>query len=224
MKKLIKAVIFDLDGVLADSQPVHFEADRLVLAECGAVEFDPDAIYSKAGMLKSDRLAKYKNEFALAPDVAQLSAMHDKIIYGLIESGDLRATDNAAAVLDMLAESGIERSVASSSGYTFIYKLLEKIRLADKFNFIISGEDMKNGKPAPDIFLRALEKHGAEAEKCVVIEDSSAGVKAARAAGIRCIGYRNLSSGFQDLSGACFVISDFKELLDGRNWIYCDED
>jgi len=213
--KETKAVIFDMDGVLVDSQPLHFEADRLVLENCGVSGFDPEIVQKYAGVSVADKWAGYKKDLLIQTDVKKLVEMYSEISEGLIDTSDLMASKFAADVLKSFKERGISRSVASSSSPSFIRRMLEKIGLggSEFFDFIISGENMERGKPAPDIFLAAVERHGISAEECVVVEDSSNGVKAAVAAGIRCVGYINASSGEQDLSLADFTIENFRELI-----------
>jgi HAD superfamily hydrolase (TIGR01509 family) len=211
--RVLKAVIFDMDGVLVDSQPLHFDTDVAVLKELGVADADVSTVTPYAGMSNADRWAKYKRDFDLAPEVADIIAVHARIIAEMLQTQEIRAIDGVEELLKRLTERGVSCSVASSSSYDFVFSMLDKINLRKYFSIVVSGEDLTNSKPAPDIFLKTLSMHSVNKDEAVIIEDSANGVRAAVAAGIRCIGYRNASSGEQDLSGADIIISEFKGLV-----------
>lgn len=215
---MYKAVIFDLDGVLVDSQPFHFVVDQAVLAKNGV--FVPlEVVHGYAGMANQNRFVKYKNDFSITTSVEELIQTHIETIAELLDKSDLSVVDGIPELLSMLKQKGFKISVASSSSYDFIYKMLDKLGIRDYFDPVISGEDMKNSKPAPDIFLHAARVQGCEPSECIVIEDSAVGVAAAVAAGIKCIGYQNPTSGEQDLSGADMIIDDFSVLTENSDWL-----
>jgi len=215
---MVKAVIFDMDGVLVDSQPFHFEVDRAVLAQCGH-PVSLSVVQNYAGMSNQNRWAKYKLDFDLKQSVDELIAVHVATIMEKLDAVDLQAIAHIPALLELLKSKGLPMAVASSSSYDFIYKMLDKIGIRDAFAVILSGEDMPNSKPAPDIFLRAAALLGHDTENCVVVEDSASGVAASVAAEIRCVGFRNPNSGTQDLSGANWIVSDFAALLTDEMWL-----
>ena len=215
---MMEAVIFDMDGVLVDSQPFHFEVDRAVLASCGH-EASLETVQNYAGMSNVNRWAKYKRDFNLDASVETLIATHVRSIMERLDAAELQAIPHIPELLEMLKEKGLRLAVASSSSYDFIYKMLDKLGIRGAFAVVLSGEDMPNSKPAPDIFLRAAELLGSAPSACVVIEDSASGVQASVAADIRCVGFRNANSGAQDLTGASVVIDDFAELLGDSAWL-----
>jgi len=96
--------------------------------------------------------------------------------------------------------------VASSSPKFFIETVLETLRIREYFKEILSGEEVQRGKPYPDIFLETAEMLRVNPQECVVIEDSTNGIKAALAAGMKCIGFINLNSGLQDLTSASIIV------------------
>ena len=207
-----------MDGVLVDSQPFHFEVDRAVLAACGhAVPLE--VVQRYAGMSNPNRWAKYKADFALTQSVDALIALHVETIMARLDAADLQAIPCIPALLAMLREKGLRLAVASSSSYDFIYKMLDKIGIRGAFTHIISGEDMVNSKPAPDIFLHAAKMLGCETAECVVVEDSASGVCASVVADIACVGYRNWNSGEQDLTGADWIVEDFAVLMEDEAWL-----
>jgi HAD superfamily hydrolase (TIGR01509 family) len=211
--RLLRAAIFDMDGVLVDSQPLHFDTDVAVLRELGVAQAAVATVTPYAGMSNNDRWAKYKADFYLTPEVPDIVAVHARIIAEMLAEQEVRAIPFVEDLLKQLKARGVSLSVASSSSYDFVYSMLDKINLRQYFDIVVSGEDLANSKPAPDIFLKTLALHGVNKDEAVIIEDSANGVRAAVAAGIRCIGYRNPSSGEQDLSGAVLTVNCFGELL-----------
>ena len=106
----------------------------------------------------------------------------------------------------------MKTAVASSSSYDLIGAVLERLDLRMYFDAIVSGEDMENGKPAPDIFLKTARVLKSDESSCVVIEDSGNGVLAANRAGMKVIGYINPSSGVQNLETATRIIQRFDQI------------
>ena len=214
-----KAIIFDMDGVLIDSQPLHFEVDKLVLHQVDYPAQGKD-VEKYAGMSNADRWAKYKKDYELQATIEELTAAHVAALKDLFGNReDLKPIDGILPLLQMLKERGLSMSVASSSSYDFVYMVLDKLNIADYFDLVVSGEDMPKSKPEPDIFLATAQKHGCSVEECIVIEDSKNGVLAAKAAHMKCIGYINPTSGEQDISMADLIIDDFACLLEDVHWL-----
>ena len=213
-----KAVIFDMDGVLVDSQPFHFEMDRAVLAACGH-EVPQTVVERYAGMASHNRWAKYKNDLALAQSVDELVAMQTATMMARLDETDFHPISGIPELLAMLRAKGLRLAVASSSSYEFVCNMLDKLGICDAFAQIVSGEDMRNSKPAPDIFLYAAKKLDCLPADCVVVEDSANGVRAAVAAEIDCVAYRNVTSGEQDLTGASRIVTAYAELLADVSWL-----
>ena len=111
-----------------------------------------------------------------------------------------------------LQNNNLRGTLPTSSGYELINMVLEKLGIAQYFDCITSGIDVKHGKPAPDVFLLAAERINKSPEECVVVEDSENGVNAAVAAGMKSVGYINPTSGKQCLDKANIVIDDFRKI------------
>jgi HAD superfamily hydrolase (TIGR01509 family) len=140
-------------------------------------------------------------------------AFHQENVFAVISAHtNLQPISHVERLIRELVEQRVPIAVASSSSPALIEMILTKSNLKSYFSVIVSGEEVSQGKPAPDIFLHAAKELGVSPSVCLVIEDSHHGVKAAKSAGMRCIGYQNLNSGKQDLSCADHIVTSYEEL------------
>ncbi|TYP76765.1 HAD family hydrolase [Paenibacillus methanolicus] len=205
----IRAVIFDMDGVLVDSEPIYFEIEQASFSYYG-IHMVEEEQHQFVGITPEEMWRQVKSRYALSPSVAELAAFHQSNVLKAIERHPkLTPMPQAAAFLHRLKQRGIPVAVASSSPMALIELMLTRIGLREKFDAIASGEEVRQGKPAPDIFLLAAARLGFESNACLVVEDSSNGVKAAKAAGMACAGFRNPHSGNQDLSLADWIVEEY---------------
>jgi HAD superfamily hydrolase (TIGR01509 family) len=183
---MLKAVIFDLDGVIADSHPIHEAAWKTLLAEQGldAATINVDFLY--AGHPRRDILTHYLG--ALSDPLFELLGQRKDELY-LRAAEKLAPKPGIPRVLCELQAAGIALAVATSAGRIRTEETLAKFAISHRFSAVVTGNDVRAAKPAPDIFLLAASKLGATSEEVVVVEDSVAGAQAARAAGMRCVGY-----------------------------------
>lgn len=207
----MKAVIFDMDGVLVDSQPYHFKADIDTMAEYGVIK-DQKFYESFAGTLTADRMRTLKEMFGLDVPVEEMTIKRENMILDIMGKEDIKPVSGIPEFLRSIKEKGLTTAVASSSDYKLINLILDRLKIAKYFDSVTSGSDVKRGKPSPDVFLLAAERIGIEPAECLVVEDSENGVKAAKAAGMKVLGYINPTSGKQDLSLADFITDDFKKI------------
>ena len=207
----IRAVIFDMDGVMVDSEPIYFESNRSVFAELGFTVSHDD--YAQFVGLDAGRMwAQLKALHNLPHRVPELVGLEaDGMVAGLQAAG-LEPMPGLLTLIDALRSRDRRLAVASSSTRRVIQTVLAKLRLEDAFDHVISGEDVELGKPAPDIFLLASNLLEIPPAECLVIEDSANGVRAAKAAGMRCIGFRNPNSGAQDLSPADAIVESLDQI------------
>ncbi|GHU51324.1 phosphatase [Clostridia bacterium] len=204
----IKAVIFDLDGVLLDSQPLHFEVDIALLREFG-VDAGHNIVDKHAGMTTHNRLSKYKRDFNLPQSFEEIWDANLRILNEKLDKEPLPKTDGIVELLEKIKGAGYKTAVASSSSDSYVRKVLGQADLLRFFDILVNSDNVENGKPAPDIFNKALRLLGVPPDSAVIFEDSRNGVLAAAAAGVKCIGYLNPTSGEQDLSAASAVIGTF---------------
>jgi HAD superfamily hydrolase (TIGR01509 family) len=207
----LEAVVFDMDGVLIDSEPVHFEATRALLGDLG-IEYVPDLDENFFGCTDYDVFHALRSRYDLAADEGELAAAWVERSVRLL-SRPLTPMRGVPDVLHALRRSGIRLALASSSAPPIIAATLSGLALTDLFEFVVSGHDVERGKPAPDIFLEAARRLQARPEALVIVEDSFNGLSAAVAAGIRCVAVPCPSTARQDFSRAAVRLRDLTELL-----------
>lgn len=205
----MKAIIFDMDGVIINSEPLHFKIEKELLEELGG-NISDEELQSFAGTTDYNMWSKFKEMFKLKPSVEELIEAKKERFMKRIDEVEL--VDNFMDFMLSAYEEGYILAIASSNNRRIVNAVVEKFQLGKYMKFIISGEEVRKGKPDPEIFLTAAKKMGVEPEACLVIEDAENGVKAAKAAGMKCIGLKNMDSGKQDLSQADLVINNFNEL------------
>lgn len=208
---MIKAFIFDMDGVIIDSEPLYYKADRMVINDFG-IDIPDEEMNKYVGISCKTVWSDIKEKYNVNAAIDEILARHALYKKGVFENEELQAINGVNELLADLKEKKISIGLASSSPREFIEQILKSLNIIDYFEVIVSGEELKNGKPAPDIFLKAAELLNTEPDDCVVLEDSSNGVKAAKSAGMKCIAYKNLNSGIQDLSLADIIVNTLEKL------------
>ncbi|WP_322922653.1 HAD family hydrolase [Paenibacillus campi] len=209
----IAGVIFDMDGVLIDSEPIYFDIEKSTFVHFGA-QVEQEEHHTYVGVTLASMFQQVQQRHRLSCTVEEMLSFHVQHVMDVIRKHpELRPFEGLVAWLDWLHEAGIPMVVASSSPRALIELILERLELRGYFQGIVSGEEVAHGKPAPDIFLHAAGMLGVQPERCLVIEDSRNGVKAARSASMRCIGHQNPGSGMQNLEQAHTVIHNYAELF-----------
>ena len=206
----IRAVIFDMDGVIIDSQDAHYKADLLALEYFGKKQ-DLSFVMKGAGTTTIERFTKWKEELEIKDNINFIVLKREKIVKELFINGNISPIMGVYELLTDIKNNNIKIALASSSSHELINTALDTINYKDFFDIIVSGQDMEKGKPAPDIFLEAAKLLNVETYECIVVEDSENGVKAGVLAGMKVLGYINPSSGLQDLSRSNKIIEDFRK-------------
>jgi HAD superfamily hydrolase (TIGR01509 family) len=196
----IRALIFDMDGVLADSEPLHFEAARRVLARHG-VCFTEAENQEFLGVTARETYATLCARHGLAVPADQLVHAYASELIRVIPT-QIRPMAGVPEVLATLRAAGFHLSLASSAERAVISTTLVGLGVTDLFEVVVAGPDVGRGKPAPDIFLECARRLGLPAAACLVIEDSRNGVLAARAAGMPCAVIPCPATAHQDLTAA----------------------
>ncbi len=209
---MLGAVIFDMDGVIIDSEPLHYQVDDLIFRELN-ISISYEERRSFVGIDNRRMWTGIKKNYNLKESVNELIKLSDSMRNSFFRDlDDLRPVKGTVELITELNSRKIKTALASSSSGELIEIILNELGIFNDFDIIVSGNSVKKGKPGPEIFLLTLEKLQEESKKSVVIEDSENGVNAAKSAGIFCIAYRNPHSREQDLGNADVIIDDFSEM------------
>lgn len=209
---MLKTVIFDMDGVIVDTEPVHHFAYHQLFNQLG-ITVSPELYASFTGNSTKNIFQKLKAQFELSQSVEELvQAKRDLFNDAFDHKDDLTLLDGVERLIKELKANDIQLILASSSAKVTIQRVFNRFQLFPYFTHIVSGEDFPQSKPHPAIFLEAVRLSQHQAQECMVIEDSTNGIAAAKGAGVFCIGYDSFHSKNQDYSRADWVVKHFDEL------------
>ena len=182
----IFGAIFDWDGVIIDSAKLHEQSWHRLATELGKV-IAPGSFLRGFGM-KSARIIAEIHGWAKEPaEIAQLENRKEALYRAIVAQSDIAPLPGVTQWLDRLRGAGVPCAVASSTHRQNIDAVLDRIGLKNAFTAIVSAEDVEHGKPNPEVFLKAAERLGIGADRCVVFEDAHVGIEAAHAAGMRVV-------------------------------------
>ena len=182
----IKAVIFDMDGVISDTQKLHASVEEKLLKKYG-IELNSDEITEKyAGVPDKEFFEKIFKDYKVSVDVEKIINEKWKEMINIAKN-NIFPIPGIIELVKQLKENRFKLAVASSSPHNFIELVLSELKLEGKFDVIVSAEDVKFGKPNPEIFLLASKNLSVDPSECVVIEDGINGIIAAKRAGMKCI-------------------------------------
>ncbi len=209
---MLKAVIFDMDGVLVDSELEHLKVETKLLKSLG-IELKEGEHNKFVGTTANYKWSCIKENYDIDKEIEELMQLNTDGYYNHITSGDvLKAIDGVTELVNSLSENKFKLAVGSSSNMNAIEVSLKAIKLEKYFDAVVSGQYVKLSKPEPDIFLYAANKLLVKPEECLVVEDSHNGVIAANRAGMKCLGYISEHSGNQDLSTADLTTDSFNKI------------
>ncbi len=208
---MLKAVIFDMDGVIIDSEPMHARAAILTLKKYN-IDISMDYLQDFIGSTTYYMCQKMISDFHLNTTVEEFYQINIQMKEYLLQKEGHTVVPYIIDLMKDLYENGIKLTIASSSPTEAIEEVMDSLNIRHYFNSYVSGMSVKNSKPAPDIFLEAAKRLHVSPEECIVIEDSFHGVTAAQAAGMISIGFVNPNSGNQDLRKASILVEGFDEV------------
>ncbi len=204
----IKAIFFDHDGTLVDSEPIHYQLWRDVLAARGVAL--SEALYRDcyAGIPTIDNAVDLVARFAIDATPASLAEAKNVATRRYLEQRAFPLMPGVRAALTQFQRAGLRQAVVTGAGLDGVQSTLRQHALGDYFATVVSGDDVANSKPAPDCYLLAVRRLGLSPSECVAIEDTEHGVNSAAAAGVRCLAVPNDLSRQHDFGQATAVLSD----------------
>lgn len=212
----IRFVLFDFDGVLLDTEPLHFMTRRRISRQ----QFGDDRVVDELSVVGGSAPDCYRSMlefYGKEGDPEALADLHYVLLAEYICENCAAASDDLLALLDGLDARGIGYGICSSSPYSYVEPIVQAMGLGERFRFLCGGDEVAHLKPAPDVYLLGLSRSGYSADEVLAIEDSRTGMAGAHAAGLRCVGFQPEGND-QDLSKADRLITRLPEMLD-----YIDE-
>lgn len=211
---MLEAIIFDMDGVLVDSEYTYFQSKSQILKEAGH-EVEESYHFQFMGTTSEYMWEQMKQEFSLPLSVSDYVQQMTALRQAMIQEDGIRVIPHVQEFVKRLSDAGLKLAVASSSSLAEIKVNLAEIGLSEYFSEVVSTEEVKHSKPAPDVYLAAAERIGVKPENCLGIEDTKNGAGAVHNAGMVCVGFANPAFPKQDLAYADIVVSTFAD-LDGE--------
>lgn len=211
-KTKIKIIIFDMDGVVLDSEPLHEAARQRMFQKMQImpIESFPSPVGNSASGFWKQVLA-FCN---LSGDPDALEIDQYRLVAELIEENHVEPSDGLLEVFHWAKSNGMKIALASSSSRVLVDETLRLLKIQHYFDCTVAGDEIETKKPAPDVYLKVLEKTGFSADQAVAVEDSRSGTISAKKAGIYCYGYSNPTSGEQDLQNAGKIIYHLREIIE----------
>jgi len=210
--KQVKAVIFDMDGVIIDSEPIHSRVKMDTFAHFGIAFNEEDlARYMgrTSGAIFKETLAKCGRTDIQPEDMAAYKHAH---YLEILQSGEIAPVAGSVELIKSLYAAGLPLALATSSNVRVMNTVLDSFGIRKYFTSILSGGELPESKPNPAIYLISAERLGTAPADCLVIEDTTNGILAAKRAGMYCVAYRNPNSGKQDLSEADEIVDSLLDI------------
>lgn len=208
---MIKGLVFDLDGVIIDSEPIQIELSLQVLKDVGA-DARYEEFYDFVGVRNEEMWDTLIERHGLNNTVDELMERQKVYLYKRFFEGKLEAIDGTPELIRSAKSMGLKIALATSSARFYAEHVLKSVGLYSFFNELVTADDISKSKPDPEIYLKAAKKLGLRPEDCIAVEDAFHGIKAAKGAGMKCIAYKNLNSGNQDTTYADFVVSSIRDI------------
>ncbi|RDY29004.1 HAD family phosphatase [Romboutsia weinsteinii] len=208
---MLKAVIFDMDGVIVNTEPIYYKVIKELLNEMGH-DIDYKEYEKLIGTTNEYTWDSLKKKFFITRDTYELIDEMMLLKEVIIKRDGYQIIDGIKELILDLKSNNIKLAVASSSPISDILDVTISTEIHKYFDKLITGESVPKSKPFPDVFLKAAKELNVEPEECIVIEDSKSGVSAAKSANMKCIGFKNIDSGNQDLNRADSLVESIKDL------------
>jgi HAD superfamily hydrolase (TIGR01509 family) len=207
---MIEGIVFDMDGVLIDSHPVHRIAWSKFLATVGKSVTAEGLGFILAGRRREEILRHFLGDL---PESKIAEYGHQKDLFFEENFQDVRLIPGVSRFLETLRTAGLDAGIATSASSARTWGTLRRLKLDQEFTAVVTGDDVKAGKPDPEVYRLAAQRMNLRPEHLLVLEDAPCGVQAARLAGMRCVGVS--TNGRAELlrqCGAELVIPNFIDL------------
>lgn len=214
-----RAVAFDLDGVLIDTEPIFAEAVRRYLEPRG-LRFDAEFMHTMMGTPAAQSLPRFREHFRIADPVDRIAIECKELFFEVLGHASGPLMPGVPELLDELDSRAIPYGIATSSGSEFVKRVFGPHGLLPRFRFVLTCEDVTRGKPFPDVYELAAARHGVAVSDLLVFEDSPNGLKAAKAAGALCVVVPHAGTPLDKLDGADRIVSGLysPELRQALGW------
>ena len=204
----ISAVLFDHDGTLVDSEPTHFQIWQKVLAPYGVALSEKQYKDYYAGVPTAANAVDMVSRFAINEVPATLADAKNSATRTFLSRSAFSLMPGVKEVLSLLRSEGLRLAVVTGAGRNGVEATLRAHSLHDFFETVVSGDDVRQSKPAPDCYLLAMERLGLSPSECIAIEDTEHGVNAATSAGITCLAVPTAMSEHHSFAKAAAVLNE----------------
>lgn len=210
----VRAILFDHDGTLVDSEKVHYELWAKTIA-IDVTQFTPELFANNlVGVPTNGNAAFLIKTFNLNETVQTLVAKKARVTQLFLKESYFPAIGNVLKILEELHNLGIRMAIVSGSERYAVDRSVEGNKIAEYIEFITTGEEVPNNKPAPDVYFKAMEKMGLTAKQCLAVEDTEHGLDAAVKAGIECIAIPNEHTRHLNFTYACAKLDSLQSFLE----------
>ncbi|MDI6783911.1 MAG: HAD family phosphatase [bacterium] len=207
---MIKAVIFDMDGIIIDSEPLQMIAINQVMAQWN-VKLSVQEFQKMIGRKLADDFADMKKEYNILVDYSTFAKQKREAYHSILEN-NLVEMPGLSPLLSRLLNAKYRLAVASSSVRADVDMVLNGLSIADKFAVVASGDEVEEGKPNPALFLLAANRLNVPVTECVAIEDSNPGLRAAKDSGMKCIVVPHQHTQHQDFARADIIVDSLNDI------------
>lgn len=214
--KNVEAVIFDMDGVIFDTESVYLDIWTKVFNKY-KYKLERDVYISVMGTGRKNVMKVFTNRYGEDLPILDMYKEKDEMLLQVIESGQVPMKKGANEILKSLKDSGFKIALATSAKRERLKKQLKMSEIEWIFDTIVCGDDVINGKPNPEIFLKAAKNISANPENCVVIEDSVAGIKAAHSAKMIAVHVEDLKKADEEILNYCY--KNFNNLFEVKEYL-----
>lgn len=214
-----KAVIFDMDGVIFDTEKVYLDIWIEVFEKYG-YKMTKELYVNVMGTGRKNVIKTFLENFGDDLPIEKMYEEKDNQLFYIIENQGIPLKKGVKELFSMLKEKNYKIALATSAKRERVEKQIKDKWLKESFDAIVCGDDVEKGKPSPDIFLKAAKEIDVEPENCFVVEDSPAGIKAAFSGGMKGIHVEDLKAADEDILKYCE--KNFKNLQEIKEYLSCE--